>query len=247
MLANGIAAAVSRQISYGNIYTTKLLRRGIDIERPKPTSVLQRVSVGEAMQSLTELDGRATLASPATVALAADQQPWEQIVGPVTASGPPQILFVDEDLEQAMRQLVLYGHDGLPVLSHDGEQLRGWITRDDVLSRLTESAGAAADEIERGAEAADYGHVDPAESVHAPSVPLRGYQIVELTVLPDSPAAGRRVQEIDWPPNVIPVARGTGATLVAARGDEQLRPGERVIVLAPAETGATARPRRHRH
>ncbi|HEY1687242.1 MAG TPA: chloride channel protein [Solirubrobacteraceae bacterium] len=35
MLAAGLAAAVSKQLSYGSIYTTKLLRRGIDIERPK--------------------------------------------------------------------------------------------------------------------------------------------------------------------------------------------------------------------
>ena len=38
MLACGIAAAVSKQLSYGSIYTTKLLRRGIDIERPRTTS-----------------------------------------------------------------------------------------------------------------------------------------------------------------------------------------------------------------
>lgn len=34
MLASGIAAALSKQLSYGSVYTTKLLRRGIDIERP---------------------------------------------------------------------------------------------------------------------------------------------------------------------------------------------------------------------
>jgi CIC family chloride channel protein len=33
MLASGIAAALSKQLSYGSVYTTKLLRRGIDIER----------------------------------------------------------------------------------------------------------------------------------------------------------------------------------------------------------------------
>ena len=37
MLAAGIAAGLSKQLSYGSIYTTKLLRRGIDIERPKGT------------------------------------------------------------------------------------------------------------------------------------------------------------------------------------------------------------------
>ena len=35
MLAAGIAAALSKRLTYGSIYTTKLLRRGIDIERPK--------------------------------------------------------------------------------------------------------------------------------------------------------------------------------------------------------------------
>ena len=50
MLACGIAAAVSKYISYGSIYTTKLLRRGIDIERPKTTNVLQTLTVADAMQ-----------------------------------------------------------------------------------------------------------------------------------------------------------------------------------------------------
>ena len=42
MLACGIAAALSKQLSYGSIYTTKLLRRGIDIERPGPTTCSRR-------------------------------------------------------------------------------------------------------------------------------------------------------------------------------------------------------------
>lgn len=41
MLAVGIATAVSRRFSYGSISTTKLSRRGIDIERPRLTNVLQ--------------------------------------------------------------------------------------------------------------------------------------------------------------------------------------------------------------
>ena len=36
MLAVAIATAVSRALSYGTIYTTKLLRRGTDIDRPRP-------------------------------------------------------------------------------------------------------------------------------------------------------------------------------------------------------------------
>ncbi len=42
MLASGIAAAVSKHFSYGSVYTTKLLRRGIDIERPKTANLPKR-------------------------------------------------------------------------------------------------------------------------------------------------------------------------------------------------------------
>jgi CIC family chloride channel protein len=35
MLTCAIASAVSKQVAYGSVYTTKLLRRGIDIERPR--------------------------------------------------------------------------------------------------------------------------------------------------------------------------------------------------------------------
>ena len=40
MLAAGIAAALSKRLSHGAIYTTKLLRRGIDIERPRAAAGL---------------------------------------------------------------------------------------------------------------------------------------------------------------------------------------------------------------
>ena len=62
MLAAGIAAAVSKRFSYGNIYTTKLLRRGIDIERPKATGVLQSLTVADVMQPLPQ--GVRTAVSP---------------------------------------------------------------------------------------------------------------------------------------------------------------------------------------
>jgi CIC family chloride channel protein len=68
MLAVAIATAVSRALSYGTIYTTKLLRRGTDIDRA-------------------------------------------------------------ESLGQALRQLAVYGRDGLPVVSPDGHRLEGWVTQ----------------------------------------------------------------------------------------------------------------------
>jgi hypothetical protein len=49
----------SKRLSYGSIYTTKLLRRGIDIERPRATSPLEQLSVADVMQPLAQDDGLA--------------------------------------------------------------------------------------------------------------------------------------------------------------------------------------------
>jgi CIC family chloride channel protein len=50
MLTCGVAAALSKQLSYGSIYTTKLLRRGIDIERPRTVAVPPAPAVVHAPQ-----------------------------------------------------------------------------------------------------------------------------------------------------------------------------------------------------
>ena len=131
MLTCGIAAAVSKYISYGSIYTTKLLRRGIDIERPKTTNVLQTLTVADAMQPVPPSAAAARLdgSQDATGRVGVTDEQWERLAGTVTDTRQPQELFSDETLEQALRQLTLYGPSGLPVLSDDREHLQGWITR----------------------------------------------------------------------------------------------------------------------
>jgi chloride channel protein, CIC family len=47
MLVAGIAAAISRRLTYGSIYTTKLLRRGIDIELDAPGRVVVPLPSGD--------------------------------------------------------------------------------------------------------------------------------------------------------------------------------------------------------
>jgi CIC family chloride channel protein len=234
MLACGIAAQLAKQITYGSIYTTKLLRRGIDIERPKALGALQALTVAEVMQPLSNLNGEPDLlsAETATHPRAVEAAQWERLVGPVTLTRRPQVLFAEEDLEQARRQLILYGRDGLPVLSRAG-QLRGWLTRADVLRALTTKDRTSEEEIEEGAVAAEFAVDDPSAAAHLPSTPLHGYQILELRILPNSPAHGRDVGDIDWPPGCIVAAVTKGREIRAARPDLQLQSGERVIVLAP--------------
>jgi CIC family chloride channel protein len=225
------------------VYTAKLLRRGIDIERPKTNNVLETLTVADAMAPVS----RFAAAAPLNWAEDADSdhdgvtdEQWERLAGTVTDTHQPQELFSDETLEQALRQLTLYGPSGLPVLSEDREHLQGWITRHDILDALTQTVQSSEQSIERGALAADFGAEDPAQLAHQSSTPLAGYEIVEITIGPNSPALGRRVDEISWPPGCLVVAVREPDASVTSHNDTTLRDGKRVLLLAPV--GAAALP-----
>jgi chloride channel protein, CIC family len=237
MLATGIAAALSKRLTYGSIYTTKLLRRGIDIERPKAPGMLKTLTVAEVMQPLAATNGAARLERAPNEGEQRSTETastFQHMVGTVTSVDQPQALFPDEDLEQALRQLVLFGRDGLPVLSHDGQQVRGWITGQDVLQAVGERVAASPPEIEHGALAAEFATDHPETQVHVPTTPLHGYRIVEVTIDPSSPARGRRVGDIELPAGALLVAVSEDGHLVAPRGEIHLRTGDHMIVLAPA-------------
>ena len=138
MLAVAIATATSRALSYGTIYTTKLLRRGTDIDHP-PSA--------DPFEDLTAADAMRPFAAPLTLAAGPPGPPGAPdpapLPGPVTHQHHPQMLFASESLTQALRQLELYGRDGLPVISADGQHLQGWITSQNVLQAVARHMHAA--------------------------------------------------------------------------------------------------------
>jgi CIC family chloride channel protein len=232
MLACGISAQLARRVAHGSIYTTKLLRRGIDIERPKALGALQALTVAEVMQPLgDDVTGQALRndgAGPTPIS----PSDWARLVGPVTLTRRPQVLLADEDLEQARRQLVLYGRDGLPVLSHDGV-LRGWLTRADLLRALTDRLASTEEQIEDGATVADWAADAPIAASRRPTRPLNGYELLEVRVPAESPALGNRIADVRWPAGTIVVAITHGREVRAAQPNLRLQAGERVLVLTP--------------
>jgi CIC family chloride channel protein len=233
MLTCGISAAVSKYLSYGSVYTTKLLRRGIDIERPKLDNALQVLTVADVMLPVDGNNGM-----PGNVMSGeGSREPRAEVslteLGVVlTDLRNPQELFGDETLEQALRQLTLYGRLGLPVLSEDRQQVRGWLTWHGVLTALSESLQESKREMERGAVAAEHGAEDPGRRAHTASAPLQDYGVVEVTIGPDSPAAGLRVNEVEWPVGALVVAVTQNGEPVVARGDTKIEVGEHVVLLA---------------
>jgi CIC family chloride channel protein len=121
MLAVAIASTLSRALSYGTIYTTKLLRRGTDIDRATPWRALHDLKITDIMQPMP----------PARVPL----------------DSAPQVLRGSHSLPQALAHLEPDRLDGLPVLSADGSRWEGWLTSADVLRAIaTRTAALPAEE-----------------------------------------------------------------------------------------------------
>jgi CIC family chloride channel protein len=239
MLAVAIATATSRALSYGTIYTTKLLRRGTDIDRPTPWRALQEMRVADAMHvfgaplaATGASDGRKAPAAPAL------------LPGPVTYRREPQAVFAGESLAQALRQLVIYGRDGLPVLSADGQQVAGWVTNNRVLQAVARQLQTAQAQAAQGQLAADWAFPDPQGTLREPPTPLRGYQIVEITMHDGSPAAGQPLGALTWPAGWTPVAVLHDRTMRDPEPGMTLGAGDRIILLArqPEREAAEAIP-----
>ena len=233
MLVVGIATAISKRLSYGSIYTTKLLRRGIDIERPLPTNVLHTLTVADVMQPVGMGTAAVELGASADGPYRVGHDGWAALLGQATDLGPPQILFSDETLDQALRQLVLYGRFGLPVLSPDEKYLRGWITRRNVLHAVSERMGSVTREAELGTLAAEFSEPDAAARLHKPPKPLQSYDLFEIPIHASSAIVDRRVGEVAWPRGSVVVAVSEHHELVAPRTDARLLAGERIVLLAP--------------
>ena len=127
------------------------------------------------------------------------------------------------------------------MISPDGLHLRGWVTRQSVLRVLAERVDTSTGEAERGQLAAEFSDDDAASHLHVPRTPLEGYEIVEVSIWPESPALGRHIGEIPWPSGSIVVAAGKEGELVTPRGDLELGAGERVISWCPQGSPRPAR------
>jgi chloride channel protein, CIC family len=238
MLAVAIATSVSRALSYGTIYTTKLLRRGTDIDRAAPWRAVADLKITDVMRPFTpalpvppdteaaQKAGRdGTGGQPDTIA----------IPGLVAERHEIQTLFASESLGQALRQLAVYGRDGLPVVSADSRGLEGWVTSEGVLRALAHRVAGTAAETAHAQAAADGESDDAQAMLEHPSVPLAGYYVAEIIIATEnSPAAGRKLGDVSWPTASIPVAVLRGGSLRQPDGEITLAPGDRVSLLVPA-------------
>jgi CIC family chloride channel protein len=238
MLAVAIATTVSRALSYGTIYTTKLLRRGTDIDQAAPWRVLADLKVTDVMYPFTsELpvppDGTAPADHAGHPSGHASRATPEAITGTVTRRHDAQAVFASESLSQTLRQLEVYGRDGLPVLSPDGHHVQGWVTSASLLRALARKISGAHGQATQAQADAGQDHRDTQDMLTPPPRPPPR-DPVQITVTDDSPAAGRKLADVCWPPASIPVSLLRGGQLHPPRPASELAPGDRVSLLIPA-------------
>jgi len=237
MLAVAIATATSRALSYGTIYTTKLLRRGQDVDRAAPWRAFGDLKAGDAMRPFAAplpVPGESRAVGANVAAPGTRQVPLTP--GEVTWQGEAQAVYAGESLAQTLPQLAAYGRDGLPVLSADGRQVRGWISNTSVLQAVASEIGT------QPPPAADsHADVRSPEADGEPPNPLPGYQVVEFTIARESPAAGQTLGSIGLPEGSIPVCVLQDRVLREPDPDLALAAGDRVTVLTPVPAGETSR------
>ena len=242
MLAVAIAATLSRAVSYGTIYTTKLLRRGTDIDRTTPWRALSDLKIADAMRAFHPPLPVPPSSPASTAPVGADGDSTAAdgaaLPGPVVYQADPQALFATESVAQALRQLEVYGHDGLPVLSADGRQIPGWVTAPDVLAAIARQLTTARAETAQTQAAADWDETDPGVLAQHPPTPLPGYLFTEIAVTAESPAAGHKLADVTWPPGSTPVSVLRGGRLRPPRPGLTLSPGDRVSLLTAAPDGS---------
>jgi CIC family chloride channel protein len=167
MLAVVVATALSHALSEDSIYTLKLRRRGIDIERPVASAALAGLSIGEAMSEPP--NPLAAAASPSDAAtsfvrehrnalpvvdengllvgvlsahiLEREVDNLPATVGALAEEAPE--LRPDQPLALAVDWLTGGEREGLPVLAADSPEVVGWLDHRDVLRAYARRAAGA--------------------------------------------------------------------------------------------------------
>ena len=236
LLAVAIATATSRALSYGTIYTTKLLRRGIDIDR-HPIS--GPVRGPHRRRRHAPLRGAAHHRSRAT-----------RPAGPVR-SRPGAAARPGHPAAQSAGALRRGVPDPGPAPARALRPRRpaGAVRRRAAPARLDHqperAAGRGPPHARRprrrtGTTGRRTGRLRPAGRAREPPAPLRGYQILEITIPAGSPAAGRALGDISWPPGWIPVTVMDNHTLRDPDPGIILVPGDRVNLLAREQAAKSA-------
>jgi CIC family chloride channel protein len=256
MFAVTVSLIISNRLERESVYTLGLVRKGIHLDQGRDTELLQTITVGE----LAQRDPPRVHASDSLLKAYEVMQTTrshgipvvdsgEALVGVITVQDlerahvetgdrPPtvgeacsrelMVAYPDETMAEALRKMGARDIGRLPVVPrNDPQRLIGMLRRTDMVRAyniaLTRRAALRhrAHQVRLGA----YG----------------GMNVEELVIQPDSPCAGRRVREVDWPRDCVLASVRRGRRVLIPRGDTVLSAEDVLVAVCEGEAAERLR------
>jgi CIC family chloride channel protein len=246
MLATVLSTILAEHLSKESIYSLKLSRRGIRLERGRDIDVMQGVLVGEAMTTDVDtvsadlglpeleqvfaethhhgfpvLDENNELLGVVTLqdlSRAREQRSYQGLRVRDIATRAVLTTYPDEPMWVALKRLGTRDVGRLPVVDRQNpRQLLGIVRRSDIVRAYRVGISRRLDLQER-ADRLRLGK-------------LTGTEFVELTVKPGSPLAGQRVQDLALPDKCLLTTARRGSKVILLHGDTKIQPGDQIVAL----------------
>jgi CIC family chloride channel protein len=251
MLATGISTVITQRMRRDSIYTLKLSRRGIHLERGRDVDVMQGVTVGEAMTTDVDVvpgdmtleglsqefarthhhgfpvvDDAGLLIGVVSIqdlerALARGLVQGKTVADIATTKGV-LVAYPHEPMWKALRRLGTRDVSRLPVVVDQGSRkLVGVVRRADIV-RAYNAAIVKRARHQHRIETLRLGKIDEAAFVH-------------IEIPADAEVVGKRIGEIPLPEDSVIVSVRRDRRLIVAHGYTALHGGDRVTVFAENE------------
>jgi CIC family chloride channel protein len=254
MLATVVSTILAEHLDRESIYTFKLLRRGVRLERGRDIDVMQGVLVGEAMTTSVEtisadmdlsqldmllneshhhgfpvLDENSELFGIVTlqdVARAKERGLYEGHKVREIATRSVLTAYPDERMWVALKRLGTRDVGRLPVVDRQNpHRLLGLIRRNDIVRAYRVGINRRLDLQER------------ADKLRLGK--LTGTEFIEILVEPESPQAGKQIHEVPLPEDCLLTTARRGDKVILLHGNTRIRPGDRIVALANPECART--------
>jgi CIC family chloride channel protein len=242
----GLSTVLSQYLRGSSIYTLKLVKRGIPLERDRDVDVMRGLSVSEVMtqdpdvvqanmslQGLADtftrtrhhgfpvLDGDGNFAGVVTI------QDLERAMAQDSVSGLAVddivrqdcvTVYPDDPLSKALRLMSERGFGRVPVVSRENpERLVGLLRRGDIIRAYRYAVLRKLENQHRK------------ESVRLGS--LTDTEILEIPLAPGMAAVGRRIRDLHLPQQALITTIRRGEDVFIAHGETLLQPGDTVVIL----------------
>jgi len=244
MLAVATATFLTNRFHPESAYTAPLVRMGIHVGTPAHVDLLDTVKVGDLglpppvtvppTATLGEVRGvlqRQRLHGVPVVngdghllGIVAESDilraggPSDQVTAADAMTKNPVTVTESMPVSEVLERMAVLGVGRLPVVAEDDPQrLIGMFRREDAINAYHLALGAAS----RQDRLPERTRVRRSDTT----------RFFDFEILPESPAAGKKIKEVSWPEGTLVVAIHRGNEVLVASGDEILKPGDALTIF----------------